>query len=90
MDTRIIRGDSRKLKELLRGTAKVQCTITSPPYFDLLDYGHKNEIGSRNRSYKQYLDDLKAVFSQVRDQTADSGTCWTKRADSFPARSGGS
>ena len=36
--------DSRTLDNTIKETL-VDVTITSPPYFDLKDYGHKKQIG---------------------------------------------
>lgn len=66
--------DSRELDEILKQKV-VDVTITSPPYFDLKDYGHKAQIGY-GQDYKQYLKDLQAVFGNVYNCTKDSGTLW--------------
>ncbi len=66
--------DSRNLDEIIKEPV-VDITITSPPYFDLKDYGHTNQIGF-GQSYENYLDDLKTVFSKVYNVTKDNGTLW--------------
>lgn len=66
--------DARKLKSVIKDKI-VDVTITSPPYFDLKDYGSKNQIGF-GQEYHQYLDELKDVFKSVYDITKDSGTLW--------------
>lgn len=66
--------DARKINSIL--TEKiVDVTITSPPYFDLKDYGYKNQIG-HGQDYTTYLEDLKVVFQNVYNCTKDSGTLW--------------
>jgi modification methylase len=57
----IIRGDSRNMKEIADGS--VQLIITSPPYWQLKDYGSKNQIGY-NDSYEQYINNLNLVWSE--------------------------
>lgn len=79
-------ADALHLKEYLTTIAAkagttvegdIDLAITSPPYFDLKDYGYDDaqQIGQRN-SYAQYLDDLKSVFSQVYDLLSDDGSLW--------------
>lgn len=67
--------DSRKISEVMSKYVKVQTTITSPPYFDMKDYGSDNQIGY-GQKYDEYLSDLKDVFKQIFDLTKDDGTLW--------------
>lgn len=53
----------------------VDVTVTSPPYFDMKDYGYKEQIGF-GQSYEQYLSDLHVVFSKVYECTKEDGTLW--------------
>ncbi len=53
----------------------VNVTVTSPPYFDMKDYGYKEQIGF-GQNYEQYLNDLNTVFSKVYNCTKDDGTLW--------------
>ena len=53
----------------------MQTTITSPPYFDMKDYGVDGQIGF-GQSYQEYLDDLTKIFDQIRKHTCDDGTLW--------------
>ena len=67
--------DSRNLISILPKDNLVQTTITSPPYFDMKDYGVENQIGF-GQSYENYLNDLQSVFKQVLQRTKDDGTLW--------------
>lgn len=67
--------DARFLSESLAKSDLVDATVTSPPYWDVKNYGGRNEIGFR-QSLEAYLDDLTSVFSQVWKHTKDSGTLW--------------
>lgn len=67
--------DSRKLSSILPEDILIQTTITSPPYFDMKDYGVDGQIGY-GQKYNDYLEDLKSVFSQVYDKTTNDGTLW--------------
>ena len=76
--------DSRRLEETLRRFEDVpdeggfvDATLTSPPYFDLKDYGYEAEeqLG-QGSSYDKYLEEMREVFQQVYNITKDSGTLW--------------
>lgn len=67
--------DSRRISEVLPKDVKIQTTISSPPYFDMKDYGVENQIGF-GQSYEEYLQDIKSVFEQVYSHTKDDGTLW--------------
>lgn len=53
----------------------VDVTITSPPYYDMKDYGYPEQIGF-GQKYEDYLEDLERVFSGVFALTKDSGSLW--------------
>jgi len=57
----IINGDSRKMKEL--HDSSVDLIITSPPYWNLKDYGSEGQIGYK-QTLNEYFDDLQRVFSE--------------------------
>jgi len=57
----IIIGDSRRMKELPAGSAHL--IITSPPYWQLKDYGTDNQIGFHD-SYEKYINNLNLVWSE--------------------------
>lgn len=64
----------------------VQSVITSPPYWDLKDYEHDEQIGEEDETYDEYLSRLQDVFSECYDRLKDRGTVWIV-ADSFVERS---
>jgi DNA modification methylase len=68
-------ADARKLASRLPSRPFIDVTITSPPYWDLKDYGVKKQIGY-GQSYSAYLDDIEAVFKQVFDRTKETGSLW--------------
>lgn len=57
----IINGDCRKMSEL--DDQSVHLIITSPPYWQLKDYGIENQIGF-NDSYEQYINNLNLVWKE--------------------------
>ncbi|MBM4172000.1 MAG: site-specific DNA-methyltransferase [Ignavibacteria bacterium] len=57
----IINGDSRRMTEL--NDESVHLIITSPPYWQLKDYGSKNQLGF-NDSYESYINNLNLVWNE--------------------------
>lgn len=66
--------DARKIKSLINDQI-IDVTVTSPPYFDMKDYGYKGQIGF-GQSYSDYLNDIELVFKEVYDCTKDTGSLW--------------
>lgn len=58
---RVINGDSRNMNELPDNS--VDLVITSPPYWQLKDYGTENQIGY-NDSYEEYINHLNIVWKE--------------------------
>ncbi len=58
---KIIIGDSRKMNEIQ--SKSVHLIITSPPYWQLKDYGVENQIGF-NDSYENYINNLNLVWNE--------------------------
>src|SRR5262245_39514742 len=77
---RLHEGDARKLDQLLRPFSNereplLSCTITSPPYGNLKNYGHPDQIGW-SQPYDAYLAELTGVFRTVARHTRDDGCLW--------------
>ena len=60
----------------------VDMVITSPPYWMLRDYGVDGQIGLE-QSFHDYLDNLLAIFNEVKRILKDTGTCWVNLGDTF-------
>jgi len=58
---KIIFGDSRFMNEI--GDESVNLIITSPPYWQLKDYGHTEQIGFDD-SYEKYINNLNVVWAE--------------------------
>ncbi|EGM50384.1 hypothetical protein LRU_02066 [Ligilactobacillus ruminis SPM0211] len=52
-------GDSRTMEEI--DVNSVDLIITSPPYFNLVDYNHNNQIGL-TETYDTYIRSVKGGF----------------------------
>lgn len=58
---KIIIGDSRNMQEL--SNSSVRLVITSPPYWQLKDYGTSEQIGFNDR-YEDYINNLNLVWKE--------------------------
>lgn len=76
----MVRADARNIKSVI-GNHTINLTLTSPPYFDLKDYGSKKQIGF-GQDYASYLHDLTTIFKHIFDATDDTGSLWVV-IDSF-------
>jgi len=86
MTTRISTGDARTaLADIPDGS--IQCTITSPPYMGLRDYGIPDQIGLEP-TLAAYVANLVAVFREVRRVLRDDGTLWLNLGDSYAGGGG--
>lgn len=56
-----ISGDCRQMS--LTENESVDLIVTSPPYWQLKDYGHSNQIGF-NQNYEEYVDSLNLVWME--------------------------
>lgn len=54
-------GDARRMREVR--TSSVHLIVTSPPYWQLKDYGTEGQIGF-NHSYEEYINSLNLVWSE--------------------------
>jgi DNA modification methylase len=78
---RVLQGDCRdRLKEMPDGS--VHCVVSSPPYFGLRDYGVEQQIGLEVAP-QEFIDELVAVFREVRRVLRDDGTLWLNMGDSY-------
>jgi site-specific DNA-methyltransferase (adenine-specific) len=67
--------------DILKGmeSESVNMVITSPPYFNLRNYKHKDQIG--NGSLEDYFWNLQSVFSECRRILKDTGSFWLNISD---------
>jgi len=63
---KIINSDSRAMSEVRNNS--VNLIITSPPYWQLKDYGTDNQIGF-NDSYENYINNLVSTKAKPASQT---------------------
>lgn len=76
---RILVGDARdRLADLPEDS--VHTVVTSPPYWGLRDYHVDDQIGLEE-SIEEHLDELVAVFREVRRALRSDGTLWLNYGD---------
>lgn len=60
----------------------IQTCITSPPYWGLRDYDIQDQIGAE-ASVDEYIQNLVAVFAEIRKALKPDGTLWLNIGDSY-------
>ena len=63
MKHRVIVGDARRMNEV--GDRSVHLIVTSPPYWQLKDYGHGSQLGFGD-SYETYINHLNVVWNNCQ------------------------
>lgn len=77
----IMRGDALSVLRRLP-SASIHCVITSPPYYMQRDYSAPHQIGNE-KSPSEYVEKLRAVFSECRRVLKDDGTLWLNLGDKY-------
>jgi DNA modification methylase len=60
----------------------IDCVITSPPYFQLRDYGVTGQLG-QEATVDDWVANLRAVFREVRRVLKPAGAVWLNLGDGF-------
>jgi DNA modification methylase len=77
----ILHGDARaRLREL--PASSVDTVVTSPPYFQLRDYGVRGQLGLEPTVHG-WTNDLRQVFREVARVLVPTGGLWLNLGDSF-------
>ena len=58
---RVVLGDSRSMAQI--DDEDVQLVVTSPPYWQLKDYGHEEQVGFSD-TYEDYINHLNLVWAE--------------------------
>lgn len=77
---KIIFGDSRKMSKI--PDKSVQLIVTSPPYWQLKDYGTEDQIGF-NDSYEEYINNLNLVWKECNRVLSDGCRLCINIGDQF-------
>lgn len=62
----------------------VDCIITSPPYWQLRDYGYPEQWGLEP-TYQEYLEHLWQFMDEAKRVLKDTGTVWINLGDTYGA-----
>ena len=65
----------------------VHTCVTSPPYYNLRDYGVAGQIGNEDTP-EEFVEKLVEVFREVRRVLRPDGTLWVNIGDSYATKSG--
>lgn len=60
----------------------IDCSISSPPYWGLRDYGIEGQLG-QEPTFKEYINNLCDVYDEVKRVLTKTGTCWVNLGDSY-------
>lgn len=78
-------GDALDVARTLPAGA-ADCIVTSPPYFGLRDYGTAGQYGLE-ATPAEYVDTMRALFSELHRVLVDDGTLWLNIGDSYASDS---
>ena len=67
--------------------AFIDCVITSPPYWQLRDYGYPEQWGLE-ATYQEYLEHLWQLMDEIYRVLKPSGTVWVNLGDTYNTVSG--
>lgn len=60
----------------------VDCTVTSPPYFQQRDYGSAEQVGNES-IVEEYVERLQKIFAEVFRVTKSTGSLWIVLGDKY-------
>jgi hypothetical protein len=66
----------------------LDCVITSPPYWQLRDYGYDGQWGLEP-TFQEYLEHLWEMMDEIKRVLKPTGTCWINLGDTYGTQSGG-
>jgi DNA modification methylase len=81
MGVSILNADCREALTQLADES-VHCVVTSPPYWQLRDYDHPDQLGLE-ASPTKYVEALVAAFREVRRVLRRDGTLWLNLGDTY-------
>jgi DNA modification methylase len=78
---KLICGDALTVMKKMK-TNFVNCIVTSPPYFQLRDYGEPGQMGTE-KTPQEYVQKMVEVFQEARRVLKQDGTLWLNLGDSY-------
>jgi DNA modification methylase len=80
-ENRILLGDSLDTLKTFPDKS-ADCCVTSPPYFQMRDYGVTGQIGIE-KTPEEYIVKLSSIFREIGRVLKDEGTLWVNIGDSY-------
>jgi DNA modification methylase len=77
----IINGDTLEVLKDIPDNS-IDMVITSPPYWNLRDYGVKEQLGNED-TYEEYINKLIDIFNEVYRILKIKGSCWINIGDVY-------
>jgi DNA modification methylase len=65
----------------------INCVITSPPYWQLRDYGYEGQWGLES-TFQLYLEHLWSMMDEIYRVLKPDGTCWINLGDTYSSSGG--
>ncbi len=81
MSYKLLCGKAEQTLETLDAQS-VQTVVTSPPYFQMRDYGYDGQIGLESTP-EEYIQKLVNTFRNVRKVLRNDGTVWVNLGDTY-------
>ena len=77
----IYQGDTLEVLKQFPSESIDMC-ITSPPYWNMRDYGDKNQLGLEYTT-NEFIDNLYNVFHEIKRVLKDEGSLWINIRDTY-------
>ena len=77
----IYQGDTLEVLKQFPSESIDMC-ITSPPYWNMRDYGDKNQLGLEYTT-SEFIDNLYNVFHEIKRVLKDEGSLWINIRDTY-------
>lgn len=70
------------LQQMINANVKVDCIVTSPPFYGQRDYGVDGQIGLEQHP-QDFVDQLVEVFDLCSEVLKDTGSLWVNLGDTY-------
>ena len=80
-ENKIICGAAKEVLQTLPNES-INCSISSPPYWALRDYGVDGQLGLE-KTFEEYISKLCDIYDEVRRVLRKDGTCFVNLGDTY-------
>jgi len=84
---KVIQGDCLEVMKTFPDES-IDCVMTSPPYWNLRDYGVEGQLGLEP-TFQEYINKLCDIFDEVKRVLKKEGTCWVNMGDTYAGSGNG-